>query len=172
MSQLTPEQFAKLYDAHVDKVYRFLLTKTSSKETAQDLASESFMKAWDYIQRDRNEEIRNFQAFIFRIARNTVIDFYRKKSSSEVMVDDEMMQFSNIPDASMDISAQAMLASDVSQIKRYLTEMNQDYADVLTLHYIEDLSVADVAKVFDKSEGAVRVMLSRALTELRKKMSV
>ena len=175
MSQLTSKQFAKLYDAHMEKVYRFLLTKVGSVEQAQDLTSETFLKAWDYMQKD-SSEVENFQAFVFRIARNTTIDFYRKKSSGEISVDmantvyiDSIGNKDKITDSQGPL-AQAAIASDLDYMQKCLSKISPSYADVLTLHYVEDVPIAEVAKVMGKSEGATRVMISRAISELRKHM--
>lgn len=175
MSQLTSKQFAKLYDTHMEKVYRFLLTKVSSVEQAQDLTSETFLKAWDYMQKD-SSDVENFQAFIFRIARNTTIDFYRKKSSGEISVDmDNTVYIDRIGNKDKVSSnegplAQAVMSSDISYMQKCLAKISPAHADVLALYYVEDVPISEVAKIMDKSEGATRVMISRAIAALRKEM--
>ena len=175
MSQLTSKQFAKLYDTHMEKVYRFLLTKVSSVEQAQDLTSETFLKAWDYMQKD-SSDVENFQAFIFRIARNTTIDFYRKKSSGEISVDMADTVFIDSIGNKDKVSsnegplAQAVMSSDIAYMQKCLAKISPTHADVLTLYYVEDVPISEVAKIMDKSEGATRVMISRAIAALRKEM--
>ena len=72
------EKFSGLYDVYIGKIYRFIFYKTSHKETAEDLTSKTFMKALKSVDRFDTEK-GTFQAWLFRIARNTVIDFYRTK---------------------------------------------------------------------------------------------
>ncbi|MCB0180374.1 MAG: sigma-70 family RNA polymerase sigma factor, partial [Anaerolineae bacterium] len=68
--------FAGLYDAYVDEVYRFILHRVGNKQTAEDLTSQVFLKAWDNLGRYTMRGLP-FGAWLFRIARNTVIDHYR-----------------------------------------------------------------------------------------------
>jgi len=144
-------------------------------EQAQDLTSETFLKAWDHIQKDSGE-VENFQAFIFRIARNTTIDYYRKKSSGEVSVDmASTVDIASIGNKNKVANnqgplAQVAMSSDIEYMQKCLAKMSPSHADVLTLYYVEGVQISEVAKIMDKSEGATRVMISRALAELRKKM--
>ena len=73
-----PAAFVETYDFFAPKIYRHALFKTSSPETADDVMSETFLRAWEVV-RERAEEIRNLRAFLYRIADNLIIDWYRKK---------------------------------------------------------------------------------------------
>ena len=168
---LTPEQFAQIYDAYVEKIYRFLITKVNSPQTAQDLTSETFLKAWDYA-RKKGSSLDSPQAFLFRVARNLTADYYRKKSSGEVLWDDDQFAaLGEVVSSRRDSSQSALLSSDMAHIQKCLSQMHKDYADVLTLHFVQDMSIQETAEALEKSEGAVRVMLHRALKELRGKMT-
>ena len=71
-----PEAFARLYDKYVSQIYRFVLLKLPSKEDAEDLTSETFLKSWRYLQ--ENREVTEFRGLLYRIARNAIVDWYRE----------------------------------------------------------------------------------------------
>src|SRR5947207_925005 len=71
-----PDAFARLYDRYVTSIYRFVLLKVPSKEIAEDLTSEAFLKCLQYLQTQPN--VKNIRALLYRIARNLVVDYYRK----------------------------------------------------------------------------------------------
>lgn len=175
MPSISREEFISLYDTYAPKIYRFLLAKVSSVETAQDLTSETFLKAWDYAQKGENAAISQPAAFLFRIARNLTIDYYRMKSSQKEILfgDDTMKDLGQIEDAKSDTGQKTIDNWDASDIKDKLAKMSQkfpDYADVLVLYYVEDVPIAGIAKIMDKSEGTVRVLIHRALKELRSRI--
>jgi len=158
------KEFSKIYDQHIDKIYRFVYLKVSSQETAQDICSETFLRCWKRYKTTKNT-IENPQAFLYRIARNLVIDHYRQKGKVQIIPTEAIP----IPiiDPSQNIEEMAMLTSDVNTIRLTLAKLKDDYQNVLIWHYLDDLSISEIAKMSEKSEGAVRVQLHRALEALR-----
>lgn len=159
------KEFSKIYDKYIDKIYRFVLLKVSSEETAQDLCSETFMKGWEYFKAGK-EKIENPQAFLYRIARNLVIDHYRRKGRTQ------FVSTENIPiaDPQASLEDKAVFSSDLEQIKAVLADLNEDYQNVIIWHYLDDLPIQEVAKMLNKSEQTTRVTLHRALKALKGKV--
>ncbi len=165
MSKMTKEKFIELYDTHIQEVYRFLFAKVGSQETAQDLASETFLRTWQY---GKDNNIEHFRGFLFRTARNLTVDYFRKKArQNEVALNDELSAQLASADSQSDAANLAIINSDITQMQKHLSQLRSDYADVLILHYVQDMPIGEVAHVLEKSEGAVRVMLHRALEELK-----
>jgi RNA polymerase sigma-70 factor, ECF subfamily len=155
------KEFSKIYDNYIGKIYRFIFLKVSSEEVAQDLSSETFMKGWEKFSL---ESIDNPQAFLYRIARNLVIDHYRQKGRTKYVQIDDLP----IIDPSQTIEERVMIESDIGQIREKLAEMKDDYQNVIIWHYLDDLPIKEVAKLMDRSEDATRVLLCRALDSLKK----
>lgn len=156
--------FSKIYDQYIDKIYRFIFLKVNSQEIAQDLTSETFLRGWEAFQ---NSEIKNPRAFLYKIARNLVIDHYREKSRVQVVPAED----SKIIDPRIDLEGKAVLASDFESIKRVLNELNDDYQNVLIWRYIDDLSISEIANLLNRTEGATRVLIHRALNALRHRLN-
>lgn len=158
------KQFSKIYDQYVDKIYRFIFLKVNSQETAEDLTSEVFMRGWNVFR--QGEDIKNIQAFLYKVARNLVIDCYREKARIRTVSAESVL----IADPQINLEEEVKIGSDLEQVKFALSNINQDYQEVIVWRYLDQLSTSEIAKILDKSEGAVRVMLHRALKELRENM--
>lgn len=164
------KQFSKIYDNHVDKIYRFIYLKTDSKERAEDLASETFLKAYkNFAKRKNNPEaadIKNPKSFLYQVARSTVADYYRKEGDiTKVNLEDAGDIESNT-----NIHKEVEITLDSQKAKKYLSNIRENYKEVIILRYIEGLSNSEIAEIMDKSEGATRVMLHRALNSLKEQI--
>lgn len=157
-------KFSKIYDQCIDKIYRFIFLKVSSEEIAQDLCSETFLKAWKSYK--NNSKIDNPSAFLYRIARNLVVDHYRKKGRTQFVSLDSVPVFDSNPG----IEEKAALNSDLERVRTSLIKLKEDYQNVIIWHYLDDLPIPKVAKMLEKSEQATRVTLFRALKALREEI--
>ena len=157
--------FSQIYDRYIDKIYRFIFFKVNSQEIAQDLTSETFLKTWETYQ-NGNPEIENIQAYLYKTARNLVIDFYREKGKVQIVSADNPL----IPDPAPNLEEKAMLSSDLDQIRQALTELNDDYQNVIIWYYLDDLSISEISQMLGRTDDATRVLLHRALKTLKEKL--
>ena len=158
--------FSQIYDQYVEKIYRFVVLKVSSQEIAEDLTSETFIRCWEKFKEDQ-DRIENTQAFLYQIARNLVTDHYREKGRTQFVSAD----FVSIVDPRPTLEENSLTNSDLDTIKAGLINLKENYQEIIIWHYIEDLSVPEIAKILTKSEGAVRVTLHRALKSLKKEIN-
>ncbi len=84
MATLENKKFAKIYDKHIDKIYRFIFLKTGTKEVAEDITSQVFTKAWRKFKL-QGRDIENMSAYIFQIARAEVANHYRDASKFQII---------------------------------------------------------------------------------------
>jgi len=162
-----PDAFAQIYDSFVDHIYRYIFFKVSDQHIAEDLTSNTFLKCWEYI-RDEKKEIENIKAFLYRIARNLVIDYYRTRTettelSAAVGMGDQKLP---LPDELISIS------QDTNMLLKTLTKLPDDYNDLITLRYIEEYSIREIADILGKTENNVRVTLHRAIQALKNKINL
>lgn len=163
-----PEAFSQIYDLYITPIYRFIYFKVSSRQDAEDLTSEVFLKIWQYIT-ETEEEIENLRALLYRSARNLVIDFYRRNAKRDLVHDPEVLN------AVVDERQQSFLSKidnqfELKNIEVVLRKMKDEYREVVILRFIEDMSISEIAKVLDKSKGSVRVILHRALKVVRQSL--
>ena len=160
--------FSQAYDQYVEKIYRFVFLKVNSPEIAEDLTSETFVKGWQAFQQKSQEnpvnQIENLQAFLYQIARNLVTDFYREKGAVNPV---SIENCKEMADPQANLEEKVAVLSDMDIVKTALTVLKDDYQNVIIWHYLNDLSIKEVAKMLDRTEDATRVLLHRALKTLR-----
>ncbi len=161
------EAFAEIYDFYVVKIYRFVYLKVNSKEDAQDLTAEVFLKSWRYLG---EKEINNLKSLLYQIARRLVIDFYRQnRGEGRQKVDLEEVK-NTLADKKADLLEKIQLDSEIEEIKKSLRQLKDEYQEVVILRYVEDLSFKEIADILGKSEGTVRVLSHRALKALKEEV--
>ena len=162
------EKFSKIYDSCAEKIYRFVFLRVNSKELAQDLTSETFSKGWESFK-ENPQGIENPRAFLYKIARNLVADHYRRDSKMQTVSPDSVEN--QLADTKVDFEQKAVLASDMETVRAALASLNEDYQNAIVWRYLDDLSMKEVSHLLDRSEEATRVLLHRAMKELRTKLS-
>lgn len=156
-----PEAFSQVYDLYVTPIYRFIYFKVATRQDAEDLTSEAFLRVWQYIS-ETEEKIENLRALLYRVARNLVIDSYRQKARREFTQDNEMLDTIK-DDKQQDLLAKIEDQFEMKNIELVLRKMKDEYREIIILRFLEELTISEIAKVLDKSKGSVRVLLHRAL---------
>jgi RNA polymerase sigma-70 factor (ECF subfamily) len=166
-AQRDVEAFAQLYDEHVNAVYRFVYFKVGNATLAEDLTAEVFSKAWESITRFQWRNLP-FEHWLIRIARNAVVDHFRANRRPIVSIDG-LFDAASSDDPPDERVGQEL---EFEELRRALGSLPDDQRDVVILRFIEEYSHADVAKVLNKSDVAVRQIQVRALKALRKLMTL
>lgn len=158
------EAFAQLYDAYVERVYRYIYFRVSDEATTEDLTSQVFLKAWENLHRYQPGN-SPYLAWLYTTARNLVIDHYRSRKES-VPLDEITPRASEerTPDEESD------LRSELRSMRAALRSLTDEQQQVLTLKFIAGLPNRDIARMMNKREGAIRALQMRALQSLSKRM--
>lgn len=156
------QAFAKIYDHYVDKVYKYYYFKTTQEE-AFDLTENLFLKVWENIRQYKKKEGSSFAAWLFRIAHNLLIDFYRADPPS-AEIDPQH------PDQNRDNNPIFMAEQSLSRgsLKTALAKLKESHREIITFAFINGLSNEEIGQLLDKNEGALRVLKFRALRELKR----
>ncbi len=154
------QAYGELYDLYADRIRKFLFFKLPRKEDAEDLLHETFLRAWEYMTSSMVEDVG---ALLFRIARNLIADFYRKKTPEALteVLEASLQDATNIPDA-LDIH----LAGE--QIIVALKTLKEEYQEVLTMRYLSEMDIEEIATALTKTPNNIRVLLHRAKAALKK----
>ena len=154
--------FGSLYDHYQPKIYRFVMIKVSQREEAEDLPHQVFLHAFEHI--GRYEDVGfPFSSWLYRIARNQIIDHYRTKRVHLPIDDMDENRFAADPGHEAALDAAFTLERVQSAIRR----LKPEYQDVLIMRFIEELSIKETAHALEKTEGAVKLMQHRAMKQLK-----
>jgi RNA polymerase sigma-70 factor (ECF subfamily) len=152
-----------LYEHFKQDVFRFIYYRTNDVEVAADLTGDVFEKMIKALPAYKPQ--RPFAAWLFKIARNRVIDYWRQQQVRQQVPLDE-----GLP--STDVSPEEMVEQKltVERLVRALPHLTVDQRDVLILRYVVGMRIRSVATTMEKSEGAVRMLQQRALKALRNRL--
>jgi RNA polymerase sigma-70 factor (ECF subfamily) len=149
--------FTELYRRHLQRVYAYHYARTGNQADAQDLTSQTFMAALENIARYRGPN--TFAAWLLTIARNKLTDHYRTHRPTADL-DDEHPDTHSLEDSTIS-------RLQLSQIANALSTLTPDRAEALTLRIFANLSAAEAARVMGKTEAAVKMLVHRALQDLK-----
>lgn len=157
--------FGKLYDLFVDRVYRFIFFRIGKKEDAEDLTEEIFLKTFKNIATYKQKTDIPFEAWLFRIVRNRIIDYYRTRKESA-----SIEQAESVFDTKPGPEEQTVQNIQVQEVLAALVKLPQQYQDIIILKFIEEKSNEEISFILGKSVAHIRVIQSRALKALRQKI--
>ena len=154
--------FGLLYDSYQPQIYRFIFLKVSRREEAEDLTHQVFLQALQHI--GEYEDVGfPFTSWLYRIARNEVIDHYRTRKQA-ISLDDVDPEYFATLDRAMEDTERRL---DVRRVTDALKQLKPEYQDVIIMRFIEDLSPKEIAVALQKSEGAVKLLQHRAVKQLQ-----
>lgn len=159
------QAFGQLYERHFDDIYRFFLYRTRQFGDAEDLAGQTFLRAWEYLTGGKAERIRNFRGWLFRVGRNLLVDFYRKRQPETQNQDFDRREGSAPGPAESYARQEAE-----NTLMKGLAQLDGKLQDVLVCRMVSGLSHKETALALNLKEGHVRVLQHRALKQLRRFM--
>lgn len=159
------ERFTKVYDAYIKKIYNFIYHKTMHRETAEDLTSTVFMKALENIQ-SFDESKGSFNAWLYRIARNTVIDHYR--TSKDVMDIADAWGLSTKEDILRSVESNEQL----ERVRGYLETLKPQHREIIIMRVWDQLSYKEIADITGLTEANCKMTFSRAIRRLRDELGM
>jgi RNA polymerase sigma-70 factor (ECF subfamily) len=148
-------ELAEMYDIHAPRIFRYIYHRLGNQAIAEDLTSEVFIR---FLRARIAPE--NFAAFLFRIAHNLIVDYLRCHRATQLL-DENLVAEQSDP---------AYLVEDEmkrARLRRALARLTAEQQQVIVLKFLEGFSNEEVARVLDKSVGAVKLLQHRGLATLR-----
>lgn len=148
------------FKKHKDQILRYIYLRVgNSREIAQDITSEVFLKAWEK-RESFDEDKGSMKTWLFTITRNKLIDYYRKKKPMSLK-DGYKFNYAYIDDS----SDEDIL---MDNILRSLNQLSPKERDLVILRYVEGLAISEVAEIIGKKYIATKIAIYRALNKLKK----
>jgi RNA polymerase sigma-70 factor (ECF subfamily) len=154
------EAFGDLYELYLDDLYRYVFYRLNHKEDAEDLTEQVFLKAWAGLSSFRGEV--PFKSWIYRIARNAVVDHYRMRKP-ELPVEGQ-----KLPAGGHNHPLDSALAQESTELlAEAISKLSALHQDVLILRFVNGSSTEETARILERSVGAIRVLQHRALKSVK-----
>lgn len=153
--------FGVLYDYYQPAIYRFVALKVGRREDAEDITHQVFLRAWQSIGQYEGRGYP-FSSWLYRIARNNIVDFYRaRREYTDIEDVAEFLVVDDTTNESLDLKA------DIGRVRAAMLDLRADYQDVIILRFIEERSLEEAAEALERTVGATKVLQHRALRNLR-----
>ena len=159
------EALGWLYQLFYPKLYNYAYLQLGDVQQAEDLASEVLLRVLESLKGYRFRGVP-LAAWVFRIARNCLIDLHRRRQRRP-----QVGLYEGIPNAADSPQATAERAMAKGELRLALTRLTEEQRQVIILKFVEGMDNASVARVLGRSEGAVKSLQHRALVSLRKILS-
>lgn len=163
------QAFLLVYDFYTPKIFRYIYYQVGqNKELTEDLAQQTFVKAWEFIIK-RGKAVDNIQAFLYRVARNLVVDLWRNKHKESLPLMDELIETTEAAKGG-GLRWQEEIDAKVSVevLGKTLDQIHEHYREVLIMRYLEELEIDEIAKLLEKDKNSVYVLIHRATKALQK----
>ncbi|MDB5264683.1 MAG: polymerase sigma-70 factor, subfamily [Parcubacteria group bacterium] len=152
--------FLETYDQYAGDIFRFCSMKISNREVAEDITQEVFMRLWQAL-RD-GTELRNPRALLYTIARNLVIDWYRKKKESSLDV---------LTDMGIDFGSEdhkgIVRDAEMQEVLKVINQLDEPSRDALLMRYVEGLSPQEIAEITEETANVISVRINRAIKKVQ-----
>ncbi len=165
-ARTNPESFGLLYEKYVGKIYNYIYFKVGNSDDAQDLTAKVFFKALKSIGNYRHMGLP-FSAWLYRIAHNLVANHHRDRSRvTEVSIDNLILV-----DQSRSAAPEAVMVrkQDNAYLLELINELTPQKRELIVLKFVQKLSNQEIGVIFGKTEGAIKSLYHRTLTELKEK---
>lgn len=161
------EAFGELYERYVSRIYNYIYYRTTNHQEAEDLTAKVFVRALRHIE-NYDERGVPFSAWLYRIAHNLVANWHRDRSRRKIIPLDDFVSKSETSDQPETLAEQE---EERKHLLESLHRLTPDRQQLLILKYVERLSNAEIGRVMEKTEGAVKSLYYRTLAVLREDLS-
>ncbi len=165
-SQVDAEAFGALYDRYCDRIYRYVYRKLGNHEAAEDVTAEVFVKVLRAID-TYSPAMASFSTWLYRIAANAVVDHARARRATvslDATVDAE--------DLGAPVDELAISRVEAARVWHAIDRLTEAQRTAVTLRFGSDLPIAEIAGKMGRTEGAIKLLLNRALTAIRSQLGV
>jgi RNA polymerase sigma-70 factor (ECF subfamily) len=154
---------SELYDRYEARIYSYIYRRTGNETLAEDLTAQVFLKMLEAIRSDKAWH-SSFSGWLYRIAHNAVIDYYRLRDrQQQVSLEDTLTTTAS--DHNPVVMAEVSL--DAERLRTAISRLTEEQAEVITLRFLEGYNISEVAEMLDKTEGSIKALQYRAVTTLR-----
>ncbi len=159
-----PKEFGNLYNLYVDRVFRYLFSRVGNIKVAEDITSQTFLAAFEAFGNYRHDG--HFASWLFTIARNKVMDYFRQNKKTHWLE-----HTSNTPESQEPIGA-VIQSEQSAALNRLISTLTEEERELLRLRFLAEMSFANIARLLQRNEDAVKKSIYRLLARLHSQLEV
>ncbi|MBP9821711.1 MAG: sigma-70 family RNA polymerase sigma factor [Candidatus Pacebacteria bacterium] len=163
-SKALEQTFLAGYEKHTDELFRFCVVKVRNRDEAMDIVQETFIRAWEYLR--KGNVIEQMRPFLFRTARNIIIDHARKHKTISLDAMQEEQRF-DAPDTRVQPFG---IGFELDRMLAALETLEPTHREVLSLRFLQELDIPEIAEVLGLNPNAVSVRIHRGIEALKKQL--
>lgn len=152
-------KFEKLYDTYYNSLYRYIYVCVKDKWNAEDIISTVFMKIYE--NREKIQDVETSRNWVFKIAHNAIIDFYRK--NGRVIPIDDFIDAASDDDSYEDV----LIKDEFSKVKKIIEELPPETKNIIYLRFYGGLKFREIGEAVNKTENTVKSIINRAMKKVR-----
>lgn len=154
--------FMAMVEKYQDAIFRFIYFRVGIRAIAVDITQDTFTKTWVYLS--SGKEIEYPEAFLYRAAKNALIDYYKKSKAGSL---DMLMEAGYDPESNKDTD-EILRNDDIQDIRKILDILDDESYQIIFLRYTEEKPIEEIALLYNKSVNAMTVQIHRIIKKLRK----
>ncbi|MES2224391.1 MAG: sigma-70 family RNA polymerase sigma factor [Patescibacteria group bacterium] len=155
------QHFFDMVEKHQDAIFRFIYFRVTSRAVALDITQDTFTKVWLYLASGKT--IEHDEAFLYRTARNAVIDYFKKSKSASL---DSLMEAGFDPGSDKAVD-EVFRGDDIQTVRSLLETLDEESQQIIYMRYTEEKPIEEIANLFGKSVNAMTVRIHRIVKKLR-----
>ncbi len=155
------QYFFELFERFQDPIFRFLYFRVGNRSVALDITQDTFTKTWIYLTSGKT--IEHEEAFLYRTAKNALIDYFKKSKSFSL---DAMMD-SGFDPRTDKVTDDINKSDDIATIQSLVADLDEESKQIVYLRFGEEKPIEEIAAVFGKSTNAMTVQIHRIIKKLR-----
>jgi RNA polymerase sigma-70 factor (ECF subfamily) len=159
-----PRAFSELYNRYIERIFKYLCSKTGNVTEAEDITSQTFLIAFESLHRYRQEG--PFSSWLFSIAKNKAMDHFRKKKNCISF--DEALELYEQEDPLGGI----IISEKMNALKKLIFELSAEERELLRLRFFAEMSFPEIAHLLERNEDAVKKSFYRLLSRLHDQLEV
>ncbi len=158
------QEFDELYLQFSDKIYKYFYWQTHDPYLAEDFTGEVFVRVWKNWKKFKPDFS---QAWLYRIARNLLIDYWRKNKDRRETSLETSVEAGIEPSYDEDLIHKIQTDGEIKKLREAINLLPENLKEIVILRFIEELSAREIGEILNLTEGNVRVLQYRALRKLR-----
>jgi len=163
-----PKAFSELYEKYYSQIFGYILKRVANLEIAQDVTSETFLKALKNLWQFRWQNVP-FSSWLYRIANNEIVNYFRKQKGKKVSLEKitEPISADNIEMEFIEAQEELKKHRDFLKAQGKISKLDMKYQEVIVLRFFEKKQIKEISEILGKKEGTIKSLLHRGIEKLK-----